>query len=44
MKPSHLPANYRGELPEIDYTGKDWYPIIEENVEHIKTWNTFGKK
>lgn len=28
LAPSHLPANYGGELPEIDYTGADWFPTI----------------
>ncbi|XP_018329677.1 clavesin-1 isoform X3 [Agrilus planipennis] len=43
LAPSHLPKNYGGELPEIDYTGNDWYPAIEEHVEHIKKLNTYGR-
>ncbi|CAG9864379.1 unnamed protein product [Phyllotreta striolata] len=43
---SHLPKNYGGDLPEIDYSGKDWYPVIsdEKVTEHMKMMNTFGKK
>lgn len=28
IAPSHLPKNYGGELPEIDYSGADWYPTM----------------
>lgn len=44
MKPSHLPKDYGGELPEINYTGADWYPCIDRYIDHIRTWNTFGYK
>ncbi|KRT81284.1 CRAL-TRIO domain containing protein [Oryctes borbonicus] len=43
IPPSHLPTDYGGTLPAIDYTGRDWYPAIEEHVEHIKKWNSCGK-
>lgn len=36
MAPSHLPKNYGGQLPEIDYTGADWYPVINKYEDHIK--------
>jgi len=39
---SHLPADYDGDLPAIDYTGADWYPAIDKHIEHIKQWNTYG--
>lgn len=42
LLPSHLPKNYGGELPEIDYTAADWYPTIEKCEENIKQWNTYG--
>lgn len=42
MEPSHLPKNYGGELPEIDYSGANWFPAIESHVEHIKKMNTCG--
>lgn len=40
---SHLPKDYGGELPRIDYTGKNWYPVLEEQIDHIKKWNSCGK-
>lgn len=39
---THLPKNYGGNLPEIDYTGANWYPVISEVEDHIKKWNSFG--
>ncbi|XP_018569362.1 clavesin-1 [Anoplophora glabripennis] len=44
MSPSHLPADYDGNLPKINYTGKDWYPTIEKHLDHIKMMNSFGLK
>jgi len=42
MDPAHLPKNYGGELPEIDYTGADWYPNIEGHMDHMKKMNACG--
>ncbi|KAJ3655588.1 hypothetical protein Zmor_014711 [Zophobas morio] len=42
LDPSHLPADYEGKLPKINYTGANWYPCIEKYMDHIRTWNTFG--
>lgn len=42
LQPSHIPSNYGGKLPEIDYTGAQWYPCVIENLEHIKAWNSYG--
>jgi len=42
LEPSHLPKNYGGVLPEIDYTGANWYPSIESHVEHMKKMNKCG--
>lgn len=42
MSPSHLPADYGGELPKINYTGKEWYPAVEEIEDHIRKWGTYG--
>lgn len=42
LDPSHLPANYGGKLPAIDYGGKDWYPCINEYEDHIRKWNDYG--
>lgn len=44
MEPSHLPADYDGELDKIDYSGKEWYSTIYGCTDHIKEWNTFGLK
>lgn len=40
----HLPANYGGTLPALDYSGKEWYPCVEKYVQHYADWNTFGFK
>nr|XP_022914253.1 retinaldehyde-binding protein 1-like [Onthophagus taurus] len=39
---SYLPKNYGGDLPEINYGGKEWYPVMEKHIDHIKEWNTYG--
>lgn len=39
---SDLPSNYGGSLPEINYSGKDWYPCVDNYREHISNWSTFG--
>ncbi|XP_044751648.1 retinaldehyde-binding protein 1 [Coccinella septempunctata] len=41
---SHLPQDYKGDLPKIDYSGKDWFPCIESHREYYKKWNTWGLK
>lgn len=35
MDPNHLPADYGGKLPKINYTSADWYPEIEKARKHI---------
>ncbi|XP_015173891.1 PREDICTED: clavesin-2 [Polistes dominula] len=42
ISPSHLPKNYGGLLPEIDYKSADWYPTIIKYEDRIREWNTFG--
>lgn len=42
MDPSHLPKDYDGVLPKIDYSGKDWYRAIDSHIDHIKMMNSFG--
>lgn len=32
----YLPANYGGNLPEMDYSSKDWYPIFRDLDDYIK--------
>ncbi|XP_056629803.1 clavesin-2-like [Diorhabda sublineata] len=44
LAPSHLPKNYDGLLPEINYSGKEWFPVLKEHEEHIKLMNSFGKR
>ncbi|ENN77440.1 hypothetical protein YQE_06264, partial [Dendroctonus ponderosae] len=39
IPPTHLPKDYDGVLPAINYSGKEWYPVIEEHIEHIKMLN-----
>ncbi|XP_076634484.1 retinaldehyde-binding protein 1 [Colletes latitarsis] len=42
IPPSHLPKNYGGDLPEIDYTSADWYPTLIKYENKIKEWNSYG--
>ncbi|XP_041980387.1 retinaldehyde-binding protein 1 [Aricia agestis] len=42
MAPSHLPADYGGQLDAIDYSGAQWYPVINEILPHINNWNSYG--
>nr|CAD7417791.1 unnamed protein product [Timema poppensis] len=42
MNPDHLPEDYGGKKPKIDYTSKDWYPLLEELEDTIREWNSFG--
>ncbi|XP_060815039.1 retinaldehyde-binding protein 1 [Bombus pascuorum] len=39
---SHIPKNYGGNLPEIDYTSADWYPVLLQHEDKIKEWNSYG--
>ncbi|KAF5274943.1 hypothetical protein FQR65_LT04284 [Abscondita terminalis] len=42
LKPSHLPKNYGGDLPEIDYTGANWYPATDNHLDHMMAMNECG--
>ncbi|KAK0158968.1 hypothetical protein PV328_009902 [Microctonus aethiopoides] len=44
LNPSHLPKNYGGELPEIDYTTADWYPTLGKCEDFISEWNKYGHR
>lgn len=33
---THLPKDYGGEQPEIDYSGADWYPTMLTVENKIK--------
>ncbi|XP_029035452.1 clavesin-1 [Osmia bicornis bicornis] len=39
---SHLPKNYDGDLPEMDYTSADWYPTLLKHEDKLKEWSTYG--
>ncbi|XP_043594012.1 clavesin-2 [Bombus pyrosoma] len=39
---SHISKNYGGNLPEIDYTSADWYPILLQHEDKVKEWNSYG--
>lgn len=43
LAPSHLPANYGGQLPEINYTAADWFPTILKCEDSIKSKSNFCK-
>lgn len=38
------PSNYGGTLPEIDYSGKDWYPAVVKRNQLYVDWATYGFK
>lgn len=42
IPPTHLPKEYDGLLPPLDYSGKEWYPTVEKCVDHIAMLNSFG--
>ncbi|XP_012252228.2 retinaldehyde-binding protein 1 [Athalia rosae] len=44
LEPSHLPANYDGKLPPLDYTSADWYPALIEHEDKIRAWNSYGHR
>lgn len=38
---SHLPKNYGGEMPEINYTSAEWYPVLsnyESKIQGKLSW------
>jgi len=41
---SHLPSDYGGTLPAINYSGKDWYPCAEKYREYFSAWGSYGFK
>lgn len=44
LLPCHLPEDFGGDLPKIWYTGRDWYPEIEQQTEFIKRWHACGRR
>ncbi|KAK7788490.1 hypothetical protein R5R35_011932 [Gryllus longicercus] len=43
LDPAFLPKEYNGQLPAMDYTSKDWYPILHALDDKIVEWNSMGK-
>ncbi|CAG9784218.1 unnamed protein product [Diatraea saccharalis] len=39
---AYLPAEYGGQLPAVDYSGKIIYDMLEQNRDYIETWDSFG--
>jgi retinaldehyde-binding protein 1 len=39
-----LPSNYGGTLPEINYSGKDWYPCVEKYNQTFLDFTKYGFK
>ncbi|KAG5673906.1 hypothetical protein PVAND_003907 [Polypedilum vanderplanki] len=44
VPPEYLPKNYGGTMPEINYSGKEWYGCVEKHVDFFAQYNTFGFK
>lgn len=42
LDPTFLPSNYGGKMPTIDYSGKDWFPCVNNYDEHIAKWDKYG--
>ena len=42
LSASVLPSNYGGDLPAINYGGKDWFDCVKDHEQHIAKWNSFG--
>lgn len=36
IPPAYLPENYGGELPKIDYSSAEWYPVMLKHEDRIK--------
>lgn len=42
IDPAYLPKDYGGDLPQINYSGKDWFPSVKEHEEFIRQWGEYG--
>lgn len=40
LDPEYLPEDYGGTRPRMSYTGKDWFPAIEDHLDFIMKWNS----
>ncbi|EEB15902.1 conserved hypothetical protein [Pediculus humanus corporis] len=38
----YLPEDYGGSLPKVDYSAKDWYPILRSLDDSIRENNKYG--
>lgn len=43
IDPDRLPEDFGGTQGKLDYSGKDWYPLIETHLDFIQKWNSCGK-
>ncbi|KAL7038752.1 hypothetical protein ACKWTF_009683 [Chironomus riparius] len=39
-----LPKNYGGTMPEINYSGKEWYPLVEKYNDYFLRYKDVGFK
>lgn len=37
LDPDYLPADYGGRKHKIDYSSKDWYPILEGLNDEVRS-------
>ncbi|KAG5673907.1 hypothetical protein PVAND_003908 [Polypedilum vanderplanki] len=44
VPPEYLPKNYGGTMPEINYSGKDWFSAIEGHNDFFAKYKEFGFK
>lgn len=36
IRPECLPEDYEGKLPKIDYSAKEWYPVLRSLDDMIE--------
>ncbi|KAL0274471.1 UNVERIFIED_CONTAM: hypothetical protein PYX00_006884 [Menopon gallinae] len=42
ISPSCLPEDYDGKLPKIDYSAREWYPVLRSLDSTMEEYNKFG--
>ncbi|XP_068084620.1 retinaldehyde-binding protein 1 [Anabrus simplex] len=42
LDPAYLPQDYGGQLPKMNYTSREWYPVIEGITDKIDEWDKMG--
>lgn len=40
----YLPKNYGGSMPEINYSGKEWFPAVEKYHDYFEKYKHVGFK